>query len=43
MVCLHLIAREYGLGSPDGFVFNMSVGYDLEGIKSPKVDATSRA
>ena len=35
----HLIAREYGLGSPDGFVFNMSVGYDLEGIKSPKVDA----
>lgn len=35
----HLIAREYGLGSPDGFVFNMSVGYDLEGIKSPKADA----
>ena len=35
----HLIVREYGLGSPDGFVFNMSVGYDLEGIKSPKVDA----
>ena len=34
----HLIAREYGLGAPDGFVFNMSVGYDLEGIKSPKVD-----
>ena len=35
----HLIAREYGLGSPDGFVFNMSVGYDLAGIKSPKIDA----
>ena len=35
----HLIAQEYGLGAPDGFVFNMSVGYDLEGIKSPKVDA----
>lgn len=35
----HVIAREYGLGAPDGFVFNMSVGYDLEGIKSPKVDA----
>ena len=35
----HLIAREYGLGSPDGFVFNMSVGYDLAGIKMP----TSRA
>ena len=26
------------LGDPDAFVFNMSVGYDLEGIKSPKVD-----
>ena len=34
----HLIAREYGLGSPDGFVFNMSVGYDLEGIKGEKVN-----
>ena len=34
-----LLARELGLGDPDGFVFNMSVGYDLEGIKSPKVDA----
>ena len=33
-----LIAREYGLGDRDGFVFNMSVGYDLEGIKSEKVD-----
>lgn len=35
----HVIAQEYGLGAADGFVFNMSVGYDLEGIKSPKVDA----
>lgn len=34
-----IIAKEYGLGDPDGFVFNMSVGYDLEGIKTPKVDA----
>ena len=34
----HLSAREYGLGSPDGFVFNMSVGYDLEGIKGEKVN-----
>ena len=34
-----LMARELGLGDPDGFVFNMSVGYDLEGIRSPKVDA----
>ena len=37
-----LIAREYGLGDPDGFVFNMSVGYSLEGIKSEKVDALHR-
>lgn len=34
-----VLAKEYGLGSPDGFQFNMSVGYDLEGIKLPKVDA----
>ncbi|WP_293819870.1 putative selenate reductase subunit YgfK [uncultured Parolsenella sp.] len=34
-----LLSREFGLGAADGFVFNMSVGYDLEGIKSPKVDA----
>ena len=33
-----IIAKEFGLGDPDGFVFNMSVGYDLEGIKLPKVD-----
>ena len=33
-----ILAKEYGLGDPDGFVFNMSVGYDLEGIKTPKVD-----
>ena len=33
-----LLAREYGLGDPDGFVFNMSVGYSLDGIKSPKID-----
>ena len=36
---LNLIAREFSLGSKDGFIFNMSVGYDLEGIKSPKIDA----
>ena len=37
-VICHILARELGLGDPDGFVFNMSVGYDLEGIKTPKVD-----
>ncbi|MBQ4190805.1 MAG: putative selenate reductase subunit YgfK, partial [Clostridiales bacterium] len=33
-----ILAKELGLGDPDGFVFNMSVGYDLEGIKTPKVN-----
>jgi putative selenate reductase len=33
-----LLAREYGFGSPDGFLFNMSVGYDYEGITSKKID-----
>ena len=37
-VTCRIIAKEFGLGDPDGFVFNMSVGYDLEGIRSPKVD-----
>ena len=35
---MKLLAREYGLGDPDGFVFNMSVGYDLKGIQSEKID-----
>lgn len=35
---LHLLAKELELGEPDGFVFNMSVGYDLAGIQSPKID-----
>ncbi len=38
-VALKLLAREFGLGDPDAFVFNMSVGYDLEGIKSEKINA----
>ncbi len=33
-----IMAKVYGLGDPDAFVFNMSVGYDLEGIQGPKVD-----
>ena len=36
--CLKILAKELALGSPDGFVFNMSVGYDLAGIKLPKID-----
>lgn len=35
---LHVMAKEYGIGSTDGFQFNISVGYDLEGIKSEKID-----
>lgn len=35
---LHLLAKELSLGRQDGFVFNMSVGYDLAGIKSEKID-----
>ncbi len=35
---LKLIAKEFDFGDPCGFVFNMSVGYDLEGIKSEKID-----
>ncbi len=35
---LKFIAKEFELGDIDGFQFNMSVGYDLEGIKLPKID-----
>lgn len=36
---LKLISVEFGLGSPRGFMFNMSVGYDYEGITSAKIDS----
>ncbi|MFA5804801.1 MAG: putative selenate reductase subunit YgfK [Melioribacteraceae bacterium] len=36
---IHLIKDLLGLSkSKRGFVFNMSVGYDLDGIKSPRMD-----
>ena len=35
---LKVLSKVYDLGDPDGFVFNMSVGYDLEGIKGEKVN-----
>lgn len=35
---LSFLAKEYGLGEMDGFQFNISVGYDLAGIKSSKID-----
>ena len=36
---LKVIAKEFDLGDMNGFQFNISVGYDLAGIQSPKVDA----
>ena len=36
---LAFMAKEYGLGSMEGFQFNISVGYDLAGIKSPKINS----
>lgn len=35
---IKVLAKEFGYGAMDGFQFNMSVGYDLEGIKLPKID-----
>ncbi len=37
-ILIHVIAKEFGIGSPDGFQFNMSCGYNLEGIKDKKID-----
>ena len=37
---LHLLNKMFGFSKIEerAFVFNMSVGYDLEGMKSPKID-----
>ncbi len=35
---LKLLSKALGLGSENGFVFNMSVGYDLKGIQSEKIN-----
>lgn len=35
---LKLLSCEWGCGDPDGFIFNMSVGYTYDGILSPKID-----
>ncbi|MEI8199196.1 MAG: putative selenate reductase subunit YgfK [Eubacteriales bacterium] len=37
-IAIHVIAKEFNLGAMDGFQFNMSVGYDLDGIRSAKID-----
>ncbi len=36
---LRFMARQWGLGDPDGFMFNISVGYDLAGVQTPKMQA----
>lgn len=36
-VLIHILAQELELGCPNAIVFNMSVGYDLDGIKTPKI------
>jgi putative selenate reductase len=35
---ISVLAEELSLGRREGFAFNMSVGYDLAGIKSAKID-----
>ena len=35
---LKIMSKVYGLGDPNGFVFNVSVGYDLAGIQGEKID-----
>ncbi len=35
---IKLIAKLYSLGDPNGFQFNISVGYDLAGIKTEKLN-----
>lgn len=36
---LHLLQKELGISEERDFMFNMSVGYDLEGIKSNKINS----
>ena len=35
---LHVVAIELNISKERDFAFNMSVGYDLDGIKSPKIN-----
>ncbi|MCC8191323.1 MAG: putative selenate reductase subunit YgfK, partial [Planctomycetes bacterium] len=37
-LAIHVLARVTGVARERDFVFNMSVGYDLDGIRSPKID-----
>ncbi len=42
-IALKVLSVEYHLGAADGFIFNMSVGYDLAGIQSEKIDCFMEA
>ena len=35
----HIFAKEFGIADKCDFVFNMSTGYSLDGIKSAKIDS----
>jgi len=35
---IHVLAKEFGITDTRDFAFNMSVGYDLDGIKTKKID-----
>ena len=37
-VAIHVLAKVTGVAAKRDFVFNMSVGYDFDGIKTPKID-----
>ncbi|MBI9009375.1 MAG: putative selenate reductase subunit YgfK [Tenericutes bacterium] len=38
-VAIHVLAKELGISDERDFIFNISVGYTLEGIKKPKIDS----
>jgi putative selenate reductase len=38
-IAIHVLAKELGLSDVRDFIFNISVGYTLEGIKKPKIDS----
>jgi len=38
-LAIHVVAKELGVSDIRDFIFNISVGYTLEGIKTPKIDS----
>jgi len=38
-LAIHALAKEFDISSEKDFAFNMSVGYDLDGIKLEKIDS----